>query len=260
MWAGSILLRIGEQRDVLVAVQADSESSLDRLRILLGPWIEPEFADRAPIAKPAFGVRLEPVPDRDHHRTPGPRPVPQLRHGSKVVARSRTPDDIVHALAGVLGGAHLQRRDDGHLWIGMRPFVLGSAMVLVDAEHPTLVNDRQLAKAGIAELPAWSVVIEPDGTISVPPPLPHLEWDTAGIERPPDPATRFDLTGIVGLSNLQIADADFTAGLAQRSLQSRWSELVGSLGEAGRVIRVGDHPALRTGIRTLLEQTPADPT
>ncbi len=245
---------------MLVAVRADSESSLDRLRVLFEAWIEPEFAGRSPLDKPAFSVRLEPVPDRQGERTAGPKPVPQLRYGSKVMARSRRPNDILHALVCVLGGLHKQRCDDGQLWIGLRPFVPGDAMVLVDAGHPTLVNDRQLANSGIEELPVWTVAIRPDGTVSVPPPVPHLAWDAAGIERPPDRPLGFELVGIVALREAQSDQADVVADIARRSFQNLWTSLVTALAESGRVTTVVDHPMLRTQIRALLGQTSVDLT
>lgn len=287
MWAGSLLLRIGEHRDLLVAVQADTDRALDRLRTLFEPWIEPELPehrpDARPVARPAFSVRLEPVRGNREGRTSGPRPVPQLRYGSRVIARSRRPDDIVYALALQLGGAHRQRNDDGRLWLGLRPFAEGDSAVLLDADHPTLVNDRRLADVGIEELAAWSVMVEPDHRISVPPPLPDLAWEAAGLEPPPQEWRSFTLDGIVSLHDRKgdpcrqveqppedqleqdpdeqrhtepdetQSTTELTAALAALSLQTRWAELVRSLAGAGSVVEAADHASLRGHIRTLLD-------
>ncbi len=246
-------LRIGEARDVLVAVQADSTSSLDRLRTLFESWLEPEFADAPPVIRPAFSVRLEPVPDRDRQRTGGPRPVPQLRYGSTVIARSRRPDDIVRALAQVLGGAHQRHRDDGRLWIDMRPFVNGRSMVLVDAEPPALVNDRRLATTGIEELTAWSVIIDDDGSVSVPPPLPHLAWNSIGIEPQVCESRHFQLAGMLVLNEGQPTEAEIAVILARHSLQNRWATVIEALADAGSLLSAVDHRGLRCHIAALLD-------
>ncbi len=201
MWAGSLWLRIGEQRDVVVAVQVDTDATLDRLGMLFERWIETRVEEGSAGFPPAFGVRLEPVRSGARYLRSVPRPVPQLRHGSTVIARSRRPDDIVRALAQVLGGVHLRRRDDDRVWTNRRPFVREPSLVLVDVRPPTLVNDRQLARVGIEELAAWSVVVEGDGFVSVPPPLPRLAWDAIGIEAPSGVARRFHLAGEVAPSD-----------------------------------------------------------
>ncbi len=196
MWAGTLWLRIGEQRDVVMAVQVDTDASLDRLGVLLQPWVETRADPAWAGFRPAFGIRLEPVSDGAAHRRAAPRPVPQLRHGSTVIARSRQPDDIVRALAQVLGGVHLQRRDDDQVWTKRRPFVCDRSLVLVDVRPPTLVNDRQLSRAGIEELAAWAVTVDDDRFVSVPPPLPNLAWDSIGIDAPSGEMRRFHLAGV----------------------------------------------------------------
>lgn len=253
MWADPLLLRIGGRGDLLVAVQPDGNDSADRLRTLFGNWLEPEFASAAPAHRPALKVRLAAVGDRDRPRTPGPRPVPQLLHGSCLIARSRRPDDIVGALASLLGGAHLQRRDDGRLWIAMRAFARDGAIVLVDAEQPTLVNDRRLAELGIDELPVWSVAIEADGSVAVPPPLPRLDWQAIGAEPPHDGWRRYDLAGIAVLGDAAVEPANAVAELARHSHQARWRQLVSSLDEHARLSPVEHHGELRSRIATLLE-------
>ena len=67
----------------------------------------------------AFSLRLGPR----QRRRRGPRAVPQLRIGSRLVARSRRPDDVVSALDHVLGGV-LARQDDTRRWLGLRTFVV----------------------------------------------------------------------------------------------------------------------------------------
>ncbi len=253
MWAGSLSLRIGEARDVLVAVQADAASSLDRLRTLFEPWLEPEFADAPPATRPAFSVRLDPLPTRDHRGAVGPQSVPQLRYGSTVIARSRRPDDIVRALAQVLGGAHLRRRDDGRLWIDMRPFVNGRSMVLVDAAPPALVNDHRLATTGIEELTGWSVIVDDDGSVSVPPSLPGLAWNSIGIEPQSSEPRQFQLAGVVVLSEGRPTDAELAVILGRHSLQSRWATVIESLADADSLLSAVDHRGLRSNIAALLD-------
>ena len=182
----------------MVAVQVDTDAGLDRLGVLLAPWVVTAVDEAWAGFRPAFGVRLESTDDRREAPTSGPRPVPQLRHGSTVIARSRQPDDIVRALAQVLGGVHQRRGTGDQGWTNRRPFVRNESVVLVDVRPPTLVNDPQLARAGIEELAAWSVVVGDDGSVTVPPPLPGLDWDSIGIEAPSDTAWRFRMAGEVG--------------------------------------------------------------
>jgi len=210
VWAGTLWLRIGEQRDVVMAVQVDTDASLDRLGVLLEPWVETCAEELWAGFRPAFRIRLEPVSDGVAHRRAAPRPVPQLRHGSTVIARSRQPDDIVRALAQVLGGVHLQRRDGDQVWTKRRSFVSDGSLVLVDVRPPTLVNDRQLSRAGIEELAAWAVTVDDDGFVSVPPPLPHLAWDSIGVEAPWADARRFRLAGVALQQDARSLRAEIT--------------------------------------------------
>ena len=258
MWTGSLLLRIGEQRDLLVALQADTEFALDRLRTLFEPWLEPEPVDEALTIEPAFGVRLEPVDGRLRTRGAGLQPVPQLRYGSSVMVRSRQPDDVLRALAQVLGGAHVYRRDDGRTWMGMRPFVRGDAIVLVEVDRPTMVNDRQLAQAGVEELAVWSTVVEPDGSLSVPPPLPGLAWESVGVEPPAEGWQRYHLAGIAALHDHEATPAELVAQVARRSMHASWFTLVAAMAEAGTLLSAVDRPSLRDRVRMLLAgATPA---
>jgi hypothetical protein len=130
----------------------------------------------------AFSLRLD--TDRVGR---GPRAVPQLRIGSRLLARSRHADDIVTALDQVLGGV-LARQDDSRRWLGLRTFVAADRAVLVEASPPALSADPTLARAGVTELPTWSVVVAGD-SVHVPPPLTAAA--TVG--------SRFVLAGLVGL-------------------------------------------------------------
>ena len=87
-------------------------------------------------------------------------------------------------------------RDDDQVWTKRRPFVSDRSLVLVDVRPPTLVNDRQLSRAGIEELAAWAVTVDDDRFVSVPPPLPNLAWDSIGIDAPSGEMRRFHLAGV----------------------------------------------------------------
>lgn len=245
-----MLLRIGEARDLLVALNVDSVGALDKVRRLFGAWLEPDPALAVGI-EPAFGLILE---GAKGERGAGPRSVPQLRHGSSVVMRSRGPEAVFRALALVLGGAHVSRRGDGQTWMGLRPFVRGESVVLVDAARPALVNDPQLAKLDIDELPVWSVVAEPDGSVSVPPPLPELAWPSLGITAP-DPEWRtLHLAGIAVLQHDDCTLAEVVADLSMRSTGAAWFATVTEAADVGRVECVSNRPAMRTAIERLLKK------
>lgn len=250
MWAASVLLRIGEARDLLVAVNVDSAHALEQVRTLFGAWLEPD-PTLAMAIEPAFGLMLETA---EGQRGTGPRPVPQLRHGSSVVMRSRDPEDVLRALAFVLGGAHVSRSDDGRTWMGLRPFVRGESVVLVDAARPALVNDPQLARLGIDELPVWSVVAESEGSVSVPPPLPELAWTSLGI-MPPEPEWRtLHLAGIAVLQHDGSTLAEVVADLSTRSTGADWFTSVTEAAELGRMALAFDRPAMRSTVERLLAQ------
>ena len=252
MWAGSVVLRIGEQRDLLVAIQIDTASGLERVRTLFEPWLEVQPTDDSVTNTPVFSVRLEPVEGPARTRGAGLRPVPQLRFGSSVITRSREPDDILRALALVLGGAHIYRRDDGRVWMNMRPFARDHSVVLVDLEWPAMVNDRLLAQAGVLELGCWSTVIERDGSVAIPPPLPGLAWAAIAIEPLADEWQRFQLAGIVGMSDHETAPAELVTDVARRSIDSNWFSVVAAMAETGSLVNVSDRPALRDRVRMLL--------
>jgi hypothetical protein len=192
--AGTVTLRIGTQ---LVGVRADTDATLARLRALLRHWID----DTQTGVPWVFDLRLEPAQQLDGNAAGrAPRSVPQLRVGPVLMARSRQPDDVLRALAGVLGGI-LARQDDTRVWSAMRAFASGDRIVLVDAQRPALSADPVLARAGVRELPTWNVEIDGLG-VHVPPVLDHLDW-AAGELDPPDAAMTIwqtaMLAGIVAL-------------------------------------------------------------
>ena len=187
--------------------------------------------------------------------------MPQLRLGSRLVARSRRPDDVVSALDHVLGGV-LARQDDTHRWLGLRTFVCGHRAVLVDAAPPALTADPRLARAGVSELPTWSVAVEGD-TVLVPPPL-TAEPSTADGGG----ALAYRLVGLVGL-DICSHDADTDAGdhqavhhptnpgallarFAARHPSSEWFHTVERLVDVGCVHATTDRTVAAERIRRLL--------
>ena len=247
------MLRIGVARDLLVVVQVDTEAGLERVRTLFQRWVELQPAVEL-LSQPLFSVRLEPV----GRGGPGPKPVPQLRSGSTVTMRSREPDDVLRALALVLGGAHEYRRNDGRLWMGVRVFARGSSAVLVDLDRPAMVNDPALAKAGVHELATWSTVIEADGSIAVPPPLPGLSWDVVGVGPPAEAWQRYDLAGIAVWTDGEPTTAELLADVARRSINRRWFTQVVAMAESGTLTHAADRPALRGLIKRLPDLPMAD--
>jgi hypothetical protein len=195
-----VTLRVGTQ---LVGLRADTAATRARLRALFAGWLD----DDHPAVPWAFDVRLDPTgrnpaapraSQHDGHRAHrGPRPVPQLRLGQVLMARSRDADDVLHALASVLGGV-LARQDASRVWSGMRTFAGADRIVLVDAQPPALTADPALARAGIGELPTWSVAID-GSTVHVPPPLDGLDWAAADLEAPSTTWRTAALAGIVAL-------------------------------------------------------------
>jgi hypothetical protein len=182
-----VTLRVGTQ---LVGLRADTDTTLSRLRTLLASWID----DDHPHVPWIFDVRLGPEGDQQITDR-GPRPVPQIRLGQLVIARSRDADDAIRALASILGGV-LARQDQTRLWLDLRAFTGNGRVVLVDARPPALAADAVLTRAGISELPIWSASI--DGTmVHVPPPLDGLDWVAIGVDPPPAAGHIAQLAGIV---------------------------------------------------------------
>lgn len=242
------MLRIGVARDLLVVVQVDTEAGLDRVQTLFQPWVELQPAAELLGLEPLFSVRLAPVEGGGV----GPKPVPQLRYGATVMMRSREPDDVLRALAQVLGGAHEYRRDDGRLWMGLRVFARGSSAVLVDLDRPALVNDHALAQAGVEELARWSSVVEDDGFLAIPPPLPGLDWVAVGVHPPALEWTRLELAGIAVSTEGEPTTAELLADVARRSVDGRWFTQVAGLAESGRLAHAPDRAALRAQVKRLI--------
>lgn len=227
MRAGTLTLRIGTQ---LVGLRADTAATLTTLRTLLDPWVD----DAHPDVPWTFDVQLDPHATHDHADTAptepaatertvndrAVRPLPQLRLGQLLFARSRDPGDVLRALACVLGGA-LARQDDSRLWSALRTLHRDGAVVLLDAQRPTLIADPTLRRAGIDELPTWTVAIE-GRAIDVPPPLADLQWSAIGVTPPTVLGLHAELAGIVALD--PTADSR-SGGDVQADVLSRFAAL-----------------------------------
>lgn len=228
MWAGSIILRIGHQRDVLVGVQADSDDSLATLRHLFAHWLDDSMADELAETNPAFKVHLSPAPAGAR----GTRTLPHLRYGSDVLARSTDPTDVMHALASVLGGIHERRPNDGRAWVNLRSFVVDGAVVLARVDRPHLVADKQLIAAGVTERVNWGVEVHADrGTVSIPPFLPDLAWPKAA----PTEAGELPLAGAVVFDSEADTVGSLLAALATASVHLAWFTAAQHLAESGRI-------------------------
>ena len=230
-------LRVGEQ---LLAVRADTDETLARVRERFGAWVDDEHGEHD--VPPAFGLLLGPPP----HGTGGPVPVPQLQHGRIVVARSRRPDEVLDALDGVLGGV-LAAQDDSRTWIRLRLFADADRAVLLAAQPPVLVGDPQLARHGIDELATWSIAIDDAGTVSIPPPLTGgHDGDTAG-----EWAT-YALAGIVTIDDHPLAPGDQLTRFTSWHASASWFRVATELVEGGRSFVAPDRLAARDVVRNLL--------
>ena len=245
MWAGSIVVRVGRERSALVAIRADSDGSLQRLRTLFAAWLDDDFASEVLERTPAFSVHLTPQLPGGR----GPRSIPHLRRGSMVVARSRDADEVLHALTCVIGGIHHGPPPAGRARVWLRAFTRGERLVLVDAQSPHLIDDRELAAAGVSEAIAWGVEVGPDGRALIPQPMPDLDRAPIG------PGTSSGFLQLEAVLSLQ-ADtgrAHLVGALAAHSGEAVWFELVHSLAERGRVRSFADRNGLRIAIREMLE-------
>lgn len=251
MWAGSLVLRIGARRDLLVAIRVDIEASLQRVRLLFEPWVDAS-TDESITRKPALSIRLEPAEARTPGRGGGPQFVPQLRCGSCVMARSRDSDAVLRALAQVLGGAHAHDPDDGNIWLNMRAFSNGHSVVLTDLNRPTMVNDRSLAQAGIDELAVWAVVLHTDGSVQIPPPLSDLAWSAIDVAPPSELRSALQLSGIVSMSDHELTMAERIAGVGGRIIDGKWFATVASIVGSGVLTSVSDQRALREKVQATM--------
>lgn len=253
MWADTIVLRVGHERDLLVGVQVDSDANASRVRTLFHQWIEtnpPEVPHPFPAA---FSLRLDPIDAPTGPNPGGLRAVPQLRHGATTIVRSRDPDDVLRAFAITLGGIHLGLDPREHIWVPLRPFIRNDSVVLVEVDTPTLVNDRLLGVDGIHEFAAWSVAVSGDRSARIPPPLPELAWHAIGVEPPVAEWQQFHLAGIVVHHPQPISTVDLVARLALKSIDATWFSLVAALAEQGDVCAADDGRELRQQVRRLLD-------
>lgn len=251
-------LRVGDQ---LVGVRADTDATAATIRTRFAAWLEPTPAGAHGEPVPwAFSLRLETEHDTDRARR-GPKAVPQLRIGRSLLARSRRADDVVSALDRVLGGV-LARQDDTRRWLGLRTFVAGDRAVLVGAAPPALTADPRLARAGVTELPTWSVAVDGD-TVFVAPPLTADPSVADGGE-----GRGFALVGLVGLDACSHgADADaadhqtvhhptnpgaLLARFAARHPSNEWFHTVEHLVADARVHATTDRTVAAEHIRRLL--------
>lgn len=251
MWAGSLVLRIGERRDLLVAIRVDTESTLQRLTILFEPWVETSADERITL-KPALSVRLEPAEAGGRIRGGGPQLVPQLRCRSCVMARSRDSNDVLRALAQVLGGAHAQNSDDQMIWLNMRAFSNGQSVVLTDLDRPTLVNDRALENAGIHELAVWSVALQVDGSVVIPPPLPDLAWDAIEVTPPSEFPSPLRLASIALMGDVEVTMAERFVSVGGRVVSGNWFATIAQFATEGLLQRVADQTELREHLRAAM--------
>ena len=245
MWAARLVLRIGDDRATLVAVQTDTLESLALLRRVFDAWLDDDIADELASRSPAFSVHLTP-PSGGR----GVTTIPHLRHGSVVLARSRTPEQVMHALASVLGGIHCGPPSAGAARVWLRPFAHERRVVLVEASRPHLTDDRVLVQAGGAESVAWHVDVTRDGQVTIPPSLPALRWDDIGLQPPAD-LEPLSLAGVVCQTD-EPSDASLLTALAAHSLQRTWFEVLSGLIEAGQVRAATDRAGLRRSVISLL--------
>ncbi len=254
-------LRIGNQ---LVGLRADTDVTLRRLRALCTAWID----DDHPSIPWAFDVRLDPTSTGESgggDRRRGIRPVPQLRAGQLLMARSRSADDVMVALATVLGGV-LARQDTAVMWSSLRPFVQADRVVLVDAQPPPLTSDAAAARAGIDELASWCIAID-DATVRLPPPLHDLNWTALGLAAPSPAWRTAELVGLVALDRHDdhadgdaddhrrvASDGEAFSRFAARHPSIEWFTTVERLARDGRVSVTDDRSVARHRVIDLLSR------
>ncbi len=244
MGAVLIALRIGHDRDVLVPVEADSSESAALLRALFADWVDDSVLAELEQVAPGFHVHLTSPDDG-----PGARTLPHLRYGSQVLARSRSIDPVLHALADVLGGVHERRAGDGRDWVHLRAFVRGDRATLADVRRPHLVNDRGLDASGIVEHGFWGVELE-GHTVRVPPALP-ARWSDVGLAVPTSQGPALRLAGVVSLGTAMPA-GQLVADLAGAGATRAWLAAVSTMVDDGRIALTPDRRSARAAIQALL--------
>jgi hypothetical protein len=139
---GSLTLQVGRSE---LTIDTDSAEVLERWRERYRPWTVDDRTD----VPAAFSLLTHP-PQRSTTR-----PVPVLRSGSTVVARSRSRGSVEAALDTRLGGlvAPPERL------MGCRWFVRNEQAVAVLVAPPTVVDDPSLAAHGIIEAHAWGATL-----------------------------------------------------------------------------------------------------
>lgn len=251
MWADTFVIRVGEGRNTLVAIQTDAPETLAGLRRLFADWLDDSMIPELGHRPPPFVINL----GHGHSET-GARMVPHVRNGSLVLARSRDPQAIVHALSRVIGGVHARRPDARSTRLGLRAFVLGENVVLTDAAPPHLVADRTLADDGIEEIVGWDVEVTPPGRVRFSPPLPGMRWAETPWT-PPAELGEHRLVGIVVRHDEPMTPAKYVTDLAIFNGDRRWFQVLGELAASGRITGGSDRAALREGVRQLLGASPS---
>jgi hypothetical protein len=250
VWADTVTFRVGDR---LVGVRPDTDRTAALLRTTFADWLTADaVAEAGDSIPPAFSLRLDrPAESR------GPTAVPQLRIGGTLLARSRDAAHVVAALDAVLGGV-LARQDDELVWLGLRPFVWGNRLVLVDAAPPALSAHPRLRRHAIAELPAWSVAVD-DTTVTIPPPLTATRAEPAWV--------RYELAGLVALDRCNgpgddpahadhhhpTTPAALLARFATRHPSSHWFHTVDRLVQEGRVHGATERNAAVDAVIRLLD-------
>lgn len=229
---GTLLLRL---RDVnlLVEVQVHGEALLERLTLLFERWLEPDARRLLPADPERFPAFTVAGPSSESAERGAPRRLGVLQYAGSTLARARSDDDIVRALASVIGGLREHRLDPERVWLGLRPFHSDGRVVLVDLARPLLVNDPSLAGRGIVELPTWSVELLDDGRVRVPGALPDLAWQAAGLDDAGDSGTVADLAGILAGGDPDAAGTVIHQ-LVRQSLDPGWFRCVAGVHEQGR--------------------------
>ncbi|MEM9514916.1 MAG: hypothetical protein AAGA42_08660 [Actinomycetota bacterium] len=275
MWADTITVRLD---DVLVGVRPDTAATAERLRALLEHYVDDDIDDDVP---PAFSVQLE--------EGAGPvRSLPNVRLGGRTLVRSRQPDDVLTALALLLGGLHTVRAvadpergvdSAGRMWLHLRAFCSPDArrVVLVDATQPALVAHAALRRAEVRELPTWSVAVDPrtrPPMVHIPTPLPDTKWDAAAVAPPLPLPDQMELVGLVAVETCghEATSAEeharhlaehhgHTAGgriakFATRNPTPQWFTTIDALATGARVHLATDEADAATAIARLLADQP----